>query len=94
MTLGYISNNLSLGLKLIGAIFNTYLRFEVVELLHPNSFSEWIDQVLLLVNLLKVDVTSIDNLPHKIVAMQNMLHLLACFQFLRLSNGSRAIVVE
>ena len=56
-----ISNNLLLGLKPIGAVSNTHLRLVVVELLHRNGFSEWVDQVLLSVDHLKIDVTSIQN---------------------------------
>ena len=50
-----ISNNLPLGLKPISAVSNTYLWLVVVELLHRNGFSEWVSQVLFLVDLLKVD---------------------------------------
>ena len=56
-----IPNNLLLGLKPIGAVSNTHLRLIVVELLHRNGFSEWVSQVLLPVDLLKIDVTSIYN---------------------------------
>ena len=63
-----ILNNLSLGLKPIGAVSNTHLRLVVVELLHCNGFSEWVSQVLLPVDLLKIDVTSIYNFPDEMVA--------------------------
>ena len=89
-----IPNNLPLGLKPIGAVSNTHLRLVVVELLHRNGFSEWVSQVLLLVNLLKIDVTSIHNFLDEMVAAQNMLRPLVCLGFLRLSNGSRAVTVE
>ena len=89
-----ISNNLPLGLKPIDAVSNTHLWFVVVELLHCNGFSEWVGQVLLSVDLLKVDITSIHNFLDEMVAAQNMLHPLVCLGFLRLSNGSRAVTVE
>ena len=89
-----IPNNLSLGLKPIGAVSNTHLRLVVVELLHRNGFSEWVSQVLLPVDLLKIDVTSIHNFSDEMVAAQNMLRLLVCLWFLHLSNGSRAVTVE
>ena len=89
-----IPNNLPLGLKPIGAVSNTHLRLVVIELLHRNGFSEWVGQVLLFVDLLKVDVSSIHDFLDEIVAAQNMLHPLVCLWFLRLSNGSRAITVE
>ena len=66
----------------------------VVELLHRNGFSEWIDQVLLSVDLQKVDVTSIHNFLDEMVAAQNMLRPLVCLRLLHLSNGSRAITVK
>ena len=89
-----ISNNLPLGLKPIGAVSSTHLRLVVIELLHRKSFSEWVGQILLSVDLLKVDVTSIHNFSDEMVAVQNMLHPLVCLRFLRLSNGSRAVTVE
>ena len=89
-----IPNNLPLGLKPIGVVSNTHLRLEVVELLHRNGFSEWVSQILLSVDLLKVDVTSIHDFSDAMVAAQNMLRPLVCLWFLRLSNGSRAITVE
>ena len=89
-----IPNNLPLGLKPIGAVSNTHLRLVVVELLHRNGFSEWVGQVLLSVDLLKVNVTSIHYLPDEMVAVQNMLRPLVCFRFLCLSNGSRAVTIE
>ena len=89
-----IPNNLPLGLKPIGAVSNTHLRLVVVELLHRNGFSEWVSQVLLPIDLLKIDVTSIHNFSDELVAAQKMLHLLVCLWFLRLSNGSRAVTVE
>ena len=89
-----IPNNLPLGLKPIDAVSNTHLRLEVVELLHRNGFSEWVSQILLPIDLLKVDVTSIHYFSDEMVAVQNMLRLLVCLRFLRLSNGSRAVTVE
>ena len=88
-----ILNNLSLGLKPIGAISKTHLWLVVVELLHRNGFSEWVSQVLLSVDLLKIDVTSI-HFSDEMVVVQNMLRPLVCLWFLRLSNGSRAVTVE
>ena len=46
------------------------------------------------VDLQKVDVTSIHNFSDEIVAAQNILRLLVCLGFLRLSNGSRAVTIE
>ena len=89
-----IPNNLSLGLKPISAVSNTHLRLVVIELLHRNGFSEWVSQVLLPIDLLKVDVTSFHDLPDEMVAAQNMLRPLVYLRFLRLSNGSRAVTVE
>ena len=73
-----IPNNLPLGLKPIGAVSNIHLRLVVVELLHRNGFSEWVGQVLLPVDLLKVDITSIHDLLDEMVAVQNMLRPLVC----------------
>ena len=89
-----IPNNLPLGLKPIGAVSNTHLRLVVIKLVHRNGFSEWVDQILLPVDLLKVDVTSIHDLPDQVEAVQNMLRPLVCFGFLRLSYGTSAVVVE
>ena len=66
----------------------------VVELLYHQGFSEGVGQVLLYVDLLKVDVTSIHDFSDEMVAMQNMLRPLVCLRFFRLSNGSRAVTVE
>ena len=94
MALGHYSQQSSLGLKPIGAVSNTHLRLVVIELLHHNGFSEWVSQVLLFVDLLKIGVTSIHNFPDEMVAAQNMLRPLVCLWFLRLSNGSRAVTLE
>ena len=94
MALGHYSQHFPLGLKPIGAVSNTHLRLEVVELLHRNGFSEWVGQVLLFIDLLKVDVTSIHDFLDEMVTMQNMLCPLLCLQFLCLSNGSKAVTVE
>ena len=64
-----IPNNLPLGLKSIGTVSNIHLRLEVVELVHRNGFSEWVSQVLLSVDLLKVDVTSIHDLLDQVEAV-------------------------
>ena len=63
-----IPNNLPLGLKPIGAVSNTHLRLIVVKLLHRNGFSKWVSQVLLSIDLLKIDVTSIHNFSDEMVA--------------------------
>ena len=73
MALGHYSQQSPTCLKPIGAVSNTHLRLVVIELLHRNGFSEWVGQVLLPVDLLKVDVTSIHDLPDEMVAVQNML---------------------
>ena len=92
--LEHISQQLPLVLKPLGIVSNTHLRLVVVELLHRNCFSEWVGQVLLPVDLLKIDVTSIQNLSDEMVAAQNMLRPLVSLWFLHLSNGSRAVTVE
>ena len=45
----------------------------IIELLDSKDFSKWVGQVLLSVDLLKVDVTLIYDLLDKVVAVQNML---------------------
>ena len=64
-----ISNNLPFGLKPIDAVSNTHLRLEVVELLHCNGFSEWVSRILLSIDLLKVDVTSIYDFSDEMIAV-------------------------
>ena len=66
----------------------------VVELLYCQNFSEGVGWVLLSINRLKVDVTSIHDLSDLMEAVQNMLHPLVCFGFLHLSYGTSAIAVE
>ena len=66
----------------------------IVELLYRQDFSEGVGQVLLSVDLLKVDVTLIHDLPDQVEATQNVLRPLVCFGFLCLSYGTSAITVE
>ena len=66
----------------------------VVELLYCQSFSEGVGQVLLSIDLLKVDVTSIHDLPDQVEATQDVLRPLMCFGFLCLSYGTNAVAVE
>ena len=74
-------------------ISNSHLRLVVVELLYYQGFSERGGQVLLFVDLLKIDVTSIHNLSDQVEATQNVLRLLVCFGFLHLSYGTSAVIV-
>ena len=94
MALGHYSQQSPTWPKANRAVSNTHLRLVVVELLHRNGFSEWVSQVLLPIDLLKIDVTSIHNFPDEMVAAQNMLRPLVCLRFLRLSNGSRVVTRE
>ena len=90
----HIFQQLSLVLKSLGTVSNTHLRLVVVELLYCQGFSKGVGQVLLFIDLLKVNVTSIHDLPDQVEAMQNVLHPLVCFEFLRLSYGTSAVTIE
>ena len=89
--MGHIFQQLPLILKPLGTVSNTHLRLVVVELLYRQGFSEGVGQILLSVDLLKVDITSIHDLLDQVKAVQNILHLLVCFGFLRLSYGTSAV---
>ena len=66
--LGHIFQQLPLVLKPLGTVSNTHLRLVVVELLYRQGFSEGVGQVFLSIDLLKVDVTSIHDLPDQVEA--------------------------
>ena len=70
---GYIFQQLSLVLKSLGTVSNTHLRLVIVKLFYCQGFSEAVGQVLLFVDLLKVDVTSFHDLSCKVIAAQDML---------------------
>ena len=92
--LGHIFQQLPLVLKPLGIVSNIHLRLVVVELLYLQGFNEGVGQVLLSVDLLKVDITSIHDLPDQVEAAQDVLRLLMCFRFLRLSYGTSVVIVE
>ena len=92
--LRHIFQQLPLVVKSLGTVSNTHLRLVVVELLYRQDFSEGVSQVLLSIDLLKVDVTSIHDFSDQVEAMQNVLRLLVCFGFFRLSYGTSAVAVE
>ena len=92
--LGHISQQLPLGLKPISTVSYTHLQFTIIELGYRYGLGHGVGYVLLSIDLLKVDVTSIHNFLDEMVAVQNMLRPLVCFGFLRLSNGFRAITIE
>ena len=71
--LGHIFQQLPLVLKPLSTVSNTHLRLVVVELLYRQGFSEGVSQVLLSVDLLKIDVTSIHDLSDQVEAMQDVL---------------------
>ena len=89
-----IFNKLSLGLKSIGTVSYTHLRLVIIELLDFESSSKWIGLVLIFIDLLNVDVTSIHNLSDKIIAIQNILDTLMGLQLLGLSNGYSTVTVQ
>ena len=64
----HIFQQLPLILKPLGIVFNTHLQLVVVELLYRQGFSEEVGQVLLSVDLLKIDITLIHDLPDKVEA--------------------------
>ena len=66
----------------------------VVELLYCQGFSERVGQILLSIDLLKVDIISIHDLSDQMEAMQNVLRPLVCFGFLHLSYGTSAVAVK
>ena len=73
MAIGHIFQQLLLGLELIGIVSNTHLSFVFIELFDFESFSKWVGQIFLFVDLLKVDITSFHNLSYKVIAVQDML---------------------
>ena len=66
----------------------------IFELLDSKGISEWVDLVLFFINLLKIDVTSINDLSNKMIAMQNMFGSLMGLEFLYLSYGSSAVTIQ
>ena len=59
IALGHIFQQLLLGLKPIRSISNIHLPFEIIELIKSDCSSQWIGQVLLSVDLSKINFTSI-----------------------------------
>ena len=66
----------------------------IIELFDFNGFGKWVGQILLSVDLLKVDITSIHDFSDKVVAAQNMLGALLELRLLGLSYGSGAVTVQ
>ena len=66
----------------------------VVELFYRQDFSEGVGQVLLSVDLLKVDVTSFHDLSYEVVAAQDMLGSVMRLWLFRLGNRSSAVTVH
>ena len=67
---------------------------EVVELFDTEGFSEGVSQILLSINLLKINVTSINDLSHKVIAMKYVLGPMMRLWLLGLSNGSCAVTIQ
>ena len=89
LTLGYIFQQLSLGLKSVNR-YQTHLLFEIIELIRSDCSSQWVSQVLLLVDLSKVDFILI--LSNKVIAMQKVFDSQMEHWFFSLSYGSNATV--
>ena len=65
----------------------------VIKLFDSESFSKWISQILSSIDLLKVDVTSIYDLPDKMKAVQNMFSALIGPRLLGLSNDFSIVAI-
>ena len=61
---------LPLELKPIKLVSNTHLSFVIIELFKFDCSNQWVSQVLLLIDLPKVDFISI--LSNKVIAMQKL----------------------
>ena len=72
----------------------THLPTVVVELFDTEGFSEGVSQILLSVNLLKINITSINDLSHKVIAAQNMFGPMVRLRLLGLSYGSCAVTIQ
>ena len=72
----------------------THLPTVVVELFDTEGFSEGVSQILLSVNLLKINVTSINDLSHKVKAVQNVFGPMVRLWLLSLSNGSCVVTIQ
>ena len=80
--------------KVNRSISYTHLSLTINEPFDLESVSEGVDYVLLSINLLKLDVTSIHDLTYKVIAMQNMLGALVWLCSFRLSYGSSAVIIQ
>ena len=72
----------------------THLPTVVIKFFDTEGFSEGVSQILLSIDLLKVDVTSINDLSYKVIAMQNVLGPMVRLWFLGLSYGSCAVTIQ
>ena len=91
--LGHISQQLPLGLKPISTVSNTHPQFRVIELGYRYSFGQGVGQIFLPVDLLKVDVSPINDLSYQMISSQYVLGPLMRLWFLRLSNSTSTITV-
>ena len=66
----------------------------IIKLFETEGFSEWVSQVLLFIDFLKLNITSIHDLSDQVVAAQYMLGALIGLWFLHLNNGVNAVVVQ
>ena len=69
----------------------THLPTVVVELFDIDDFSEGVSQIFLSINLLKINITSINDLSHKVIAAQYAFGPMVRLWLLGLSNGSRDV---
>ena len=90
LALGQIFQQLSLWLKPIRSVSITHLSFVIIELFRSDCSSQWIGQVVLSIDLFKVDFISI--LSNKVIAIQKVFDSQMEHQFFSLSYGSSSAV--
>ena len=90
--MGYNFQQLSLILKPIKIVSNTHFPFTIVKLFDSEGFSESVDQILLFIDLYKIDVASFHDLSYDMVVPQNVLGVVIRPRLLSLSNGSNIII--
>ena len=75
-------------------VSNTHFPSVIIEFLDTEGFSQRVSHVLLSIDILKVDVTSINDLSYKVIASQDVLGPMMRFWLLGLSYGSRAVTIQ
>ena len=66
----------------------------IIKFFDLKSFSEGVGYVLLSIDLLKFDITSIYDLSYKVITMQNMFGMLVWLWFFYLGYGSSVVTIQ